>query len=41
MNFLSETSVATGRPELDGPATSSCPELDAPGVILVLLSEFC
>ena len=38
---LEESSVATGRTEIGAPAASSCPEVDAPGVLLVTLSESC
>ena len=38
---LDKSSVATGRLELDVPAASSCPELDAPGVVLLTRWESC
>ena len=41
MTFLSleGSYVTTGRLELSDPAASKCPELDAPGVVLVTLSQ--
>ena len=33
--------MASSRPELDAPAASSCPELDARGVVLLTLAESC